>query len=125
MKTACDKVDSRDIKLASNNVVVPEEVSKVDIALLLEKERNKILNQRTRDAKKATDKALREATRATTKAMKEIIVVAEKEAKKDEKPGKTKAITPLFQLTETSFASPSLNPCKQDASLAHLSESRL
>jgi hypothetical protein len=42
-------------------VNVPEELIEADLALLPEKERNKILNQRTRDAKKATNKVLREA----------------------------------------------------------------
>jgi hypothetical protein len=73
-------------------VDVPEEVIEADLALLPETERNKILNQRTRDAKKAMDKAEREATRATAKALRETTVAIEKEAKKAEKPGKSKAI---------------------------------
>jgi hypothetical protein len=57
VKVAYDKADPRGVKLGSNNVVVPEEVSAADLVLLPEKERNKILNQRTRDTKKATNKA--------------------------------------------------------------------
>jgi hypothetical protein len=104
---------------------VPEEVTEVELALLPEKERNKILNQRPRDAKKATDKALREATRVTAKASREATAAVEKEAKKAEKSGKSKAITPPLLLTETSIASPSQNPHKRDASFAQLSVSRL
>jgi hypothetical protein len=47
VKATCDKVDPRGVKLGSDNVVVPEELSAADLALLPEKERNKILNQRT------------------------------------------------------------------------------
>jgi serine/threonine protein kinase HipA of HipAB toxin-antitoxin module len=109
----------------SDQVKVPEEENKVDLSLLPEKEKNKILNQRTRDAKKAVDRALREATRATAKAMREATAAAEKEAKKAEKSGKSKAFTsPLF-LTETSTTSPSQNPHKRDSSFAQLSMSRL
>jgi hypothetical protein len=61
VKTAYEKADPRGVKLGSDNVVVPEEVSKVDIALLPEKERNKILLQREREAKKTMDKAEKDA----------------------------------------------------------------
>ena len=86
-------------------VVVLEELSLVNVVLLLEKERNKILNQKTRDAKKAD----RESTKATAKAVREAAVI-EKEAKKGEKPGKSKVMTPQLLLTEISTASPSQNP---------------
>jgi hypothetical protein len=120
VKAAYDKADLRGVKLVSDVVVVPEELSLVDLALLLEKKRNKILNQRARDAKKAD----RESTRATAKAVREA-AAAEKEAKKGEKLGKSKVITPQLLLTETSTASPSQNPRKRDSSLAQLSMSRL
>jgi hypothetical protein len=107
VKAACDKVDSRRTKLGSDHVDLPKELTKVDLALLLEIERNKILNQRTRDAKKATDKALREAMRAIAKAVRETIADLEKEAKKAQKPGKSKAFTPPLLLTKTFYASPS------------------
>jgi hypothetical protein len=87
--------------------------------LLPEKERNKILNQRARDAKKAE----RESTRATAKAVRE--GTSEKGAKKGEKPRKSKVITPQLLLIETSTATPSQNPRKRDSSLAQLSMSRL
>jgi hypothetical protein len=105
--------------LESDNIVVPEELSTEDLALLPEKERNKILNQRTRDAKKAE----RESTRATAKAVRDS--TAQKGAKKGEKPGKSKVITPQLLLTETSTATPSQNLRKRDSSIAHLSVSRL
>jgi hypothetical protein len=56
VKIACDKVVSRGPELGSEYIEVPEEVTKVDLALLTEKEGNKIFNQKTRDAKKATEK---------------------------------------------------------------------
>jgi hypothetical protein len=112
VKIACDRADSKGAEVGSTHVEVLEEENVVDISLLPKKERNKILNQRTRDAKKAADRALKEATRATTKAMREATVAAEKEARKTEKSGKSKAITPPLLLTETSYASPSQNPRK-------------
>jgi hypothetical protein len=48
-----------------------------------------------------------------------------KEGKKGEKSGKSKSSTPPLLLTKTSYASPSQNPCKRDASTAQLSLSRL
>jgi hypothetical protein len=121
VKAACDKADSRDAALGPDHVDVPKELTDADLVLLPEKERNKILNQRTRDAKKAD----REATRDTAKAVKESITAKGKEGKKVEKPGKSKAITPALLLTETSYASPSPNPRKRAASVAQLSVSRL
>jgi hypothetical protein len=90
--------------------------------LLPEKEKNKILNQRTRDAKKATDKADREATRATAKALRESTTATAKEARKT---GKSNTQSSPLHLTETSIASPSQNPRKRDSSVAQLSLSRL
>jgi hypothetical protein len=114
VKAACDKADLRGVKLRSDVVIVLEELSVADLALLPEKERNKILNQKTRDAKKAE----RESTRATAKAVKEATAGAEKGTKKGEKPGKSKVITPQLLLTETSAAMPSQNPRNRDSSLA-------
>jgi hypothetical protein len=119
VKATCDKADPKPTKLVPDVVVVPEELSLADVALLPEKERNKILNQRARDAKKA----LLESTRATAKAVKE--AAAEKEGKKGQRPGKSKVITPQHLLTETSTATPSPNPRKRDSSLAQFSVSRL
>jgi hypothetical protein len=119
VKATCDKADPRGVKLVSDVVIVLEELSLADIALLPEKDRNKILNQRARDAKKA----LLESTRATAKAAKE--AAAEKEGKKGQKLGKSKVITPQLLLTETSTATPSPNPRKRDSSLAQLLVSRL
>jgi hypothetical protein len=107
VKIAYEKADSRGAKVGSDHVDVPEEVNEVDLALLLEKKRNKILNQRTKDAKKFMDKAVREAKRATDRALREATTAAEKEAKKAKKSGKSKAITPPLLLTETSTALPS------------------
>jgi hypothetical protein len=98
VKATCDKADPRGVKLVPDVVVVPEELSLADVVLLPEKERNKVLNQRSRDAKKA----LLESTRATAKAVKE--AAAEKEGKKGQRPGKSKVITPQLLLTETSTA---------------------
>jgi vacuolar-type H+-ATPase subunit H len=125
LKISCDRADSRGVELGSDHMEVPEEENKVDLSLVLEKERNKILNQRTRDAKKDADRAEREATRATAKALKEATAAIEKKAKEVEKSRKSKALTPLLLLTETSITSPSENPRKQNASFAQLSMLRL
>ena len=78
--------------------------------MLPAKERNKILSQKARDAKKVE--------RASAKAT----IVAEKEAKKGERTGKSKVITPQ---TETSTISSLLNSHKRDSTFAQLSISRL
>jgi hypothetical protein len=120
-----DKAHSKGGELGPDHVDVPKELTEADLALLPEKKRNKIINQRTRDAKKAADKAKREAMRATTKTLREATVAVEEEAKKVEKPRKSKAITPPLLLIETSYASPSEKPRKRAASVPQLSVSRL
>jgi hypothetical protein len=99
VKIAYDKADSRSAELGSDHVNVPEEVTEVDLALLPEKEKNKILNQRIRDAKKAMHKSVREATRATAKALREATATTENEVKKAEKTWKSKTITLPLLLT--------------------------
>jgi YesN/AraC family two-component response regulator len=118
VKTACDKANPTGAKLGSDHVEVLEEANEADFLLLPKKKRNKIFNQRTRDAKKIADRAEKEATRATARALREATAVAEKEAMKAEKSGNSKAITPLAFLTKTSTASPSQNPRKWDSSFA-------
>jgi hypothetical protein len=96
----------------SSQVEVLEEENEVDLLLLPEKERNKIVLQRERDATKAKDKADK----------------AGKEPKKGGKASKSKTVAapnPQVLLTETSTASPSQNPRKRDSSFAQLSVSRL
>ena len=82
VKATCDKVDSRDVMPVLDVVVVLEELSLADVAFLPAKERNMILSQKARDAKKVE--------RASAKAT----AIAEKEAKKGERTGKSKVITP-------------------------------
>jgi hypothetical protein len=94
-----------------------EDEVEVDINQLPEKERNKILNQRARNKKKAKDKAKKDAEKAKEKE--------KKEGKKGEKSRKSKPSTPPLLLLETSYASPSQNLCKRDASTTQLSLSRL
>jgi hypothetical protein len=103
--------------LGTNQGEEQEDEVEVDINQLPEKERNKILNQSARDKKKAEDKAKKDAKKAKEKE--------KKEAKKGEKSGKSKPSTPPLLLTETSYASPSQNLRKRDASTAQLSLSRL
>ena len=110
VKATYDKADPKGVKPVPNVVVVLEKLSLADIALLPAKERNKILNQRARDAKKVE--------RASTRAS----AIAKKEAKKDERMGKSKVITPQ---TETSTVLPLQNPCKRDSTFAQLSISKL
>ena len=59
MKATCDKADSKGAEVRSQLVEVQEEENEVDLSLLPEKERNKIILQGTRDAKKAADRAKR------------------------------------------------------------------
>jgi hypothetical protein len=125
VKIAYDRANSQVGEVGSTHVEVPEEENEVDILLLPLKERNKILNQRIRDATKAKAKTDREATRATAKALRDSTAAAEKEARNAEKLGKLKVITTPPLLTKTSYASPSQNPHKRDASFAQLSVSRL
>jgi hypothetical protein len=82
----------------------------VDINQLPLREKNKILAQRARDKKKAEDKAEKDAEKAKEKE--------KRDAKKADKSGKSKPSTPTLLLTETSYASPSQNPRKRDASTA-------
>jgi hypothetical protein len=89
----------------------------VEINQLPEKERNKILNQRARNKNNVEDKGEKDAEKAKEKK--------KKEGKKSEKSRKSKPSTPPHLLTETSYALPSQNPRKRDASTAHLSLSRL
>jgi septal ring factor EnvC (AmiA/AmiB activator) len=97
LKAACDKADSKQSEVRSQLVEVQEEENEVDLSLLPEKEKNKILNQRARDAKKATDKADREATRAAAKALRETTATTAKEARKT---GKSKTQSSPLHLTE-------------------------
>jgi hypothetical protein len=60
-KKACDQADSKDAALGPNQGQVQEDEVEVDINLLPEKEKNKILNQRTRDAERAKAKTDKEA----------------------------------------------------------------
>jgi hypothetical protein len=108
-KKACIQADSKGATLGPNQGDEQEDVVEVDISQLLEKERNKILNQRTREAEKAKEKAEKEAKKAKEKAEREAEKAkekAKKEAKRARKSGKSKTSTPhLF--TETSIASQS------------------
>jgi hypothetical protein len=115
VKNACDKADSKGVEQGSDHVNLLEEVNEVDLALLPEKERNRILNQRTKDAKKATEKVDKDAQKAKDKQ--------DREAKKGERAGRSKSKAPL--LIEASTTTPLENPCKRDASAAQLSVSRL
>jgi hypothetical protein len=119
-KKACDQADSQGVALGPNQGEVQEDEVEVDINLLPEKEKNRILNQRKRDADGAKAKTDREAQRAKDKA--------ERDAKKSGRSGKSKAVvasTPSLVLPQVSTASQSQNPRKRDSSCAQLSLSRL
>ena len=60
-KKACDQADSKDAVMGPNQGEVQEDEVEVDINLLPEKEKNKILNHRTRDAERAKAKTNRGA----------------------------------------------------------------
>jgi hypothetical protein len=106
VKIACDKANPKGAELGSDHVEVLEEENEVVLSLLPKKEKNKILNQRARDAKKAMEKVEKEAKRASDRALREANTAAEKEAKKAEKSGKSKTIILPFLLTQTSTRSP-------------------
>jgi hypothetical protein len=119
-KKACDQADSQGAALGPNQGEVQEDEVEVDINLLPEKEKNRILNQRKRDADGAKAKTDREALRAKEKA--------ERDAKKGGQSRKSKAVvasTPSLVLPQVSTASQSQNPRKRDSSYAQLSLSRL
>jgi hypothetical protein len=61
VKKACVQADSKDAALGTNQGEEQEDEVEVDINLLPEKERNKIILQREREATKAKDKADKEA----------------------------------------------------------------
>jgi hypothetical protein len=106
--------------LGPNQGKVQEDEVEVDINLLPEKEKNKVLNQRKRDADRAKAKTDREALRTKDKA--------ERDAKKGGQSRKSKAVvasTPSLVLPQVSTASQSQNPRKRDSSCAQLSLSRL
>jgi hypothetical protein len=117
VKKACEQADSKGAALGTNQGEEQEDEVEVDINQLPLKEKNKILNQRARDKKKAEEKAEKDAEKAKE--------MEKREAKKAGKSGKSKASTPPHLLTETSYASPSQNLRKRDASTAQLSVSRL
>jgi hypothetical protein len=71
VKEACGQAVSKGVALGSCHGEVQEDEVEVDLNLLLEKERNKIINQRTRNTKKAKNKAKKEARKALDKAEKE------------------------------------------------------
>jgi hypothetical protein len=112
VKKAYIQADSKGVALDTNQGEEQEDEVEVDITKLPSRERNKILYQRERDKRKAE----KDAEKAKEK---------EKEGKKCEKSGKSKPSSPLHLMTETSYALPSQNPCKRDASTAQLSLSRL
>jgi hypothetical protein len=119
-KKACDLANSLGAASRANQGEVQEDEVEVDINLLPEKEKNKVLNQRKRDADRAKAKTDREALRAKEKA--------ERDAKKGDRSGKSKAMvasTPSLVLPQVSTASQSMNPRKRDSSCAQLSLSRL
>jgi hypothetical protein len=116
-KKACVQADSKGAPSGPNQGEEQEVELEVDINQLPLKERNKILNQRARDAKKAEEKAEKDAEKTKEKE--------KKEAKKAEKSEKSKPSIPPLLLIETSYASPSQKSRKRDASTAQLSLSRL
>ena len=94
VKKACDKVDSMGVAESIDHGKEQDKEMEMDLSLSPEKERNKIINQRTRDTKKATKKAKKEVQKAKDKV--------EKKAKKSERLGNSKAVvalTPPFLLT--------------------------
>jgi hypothetical protein len=109
-RKACVEADSKDAPSGPNQGEEQEVEVEVDINQLPLREKNKILAQRVRDKKKAEDKAEKDAEKAKEKE--------KRDAKKADKSRKSKPSTPTLLFTETSYASPSQNPRKRDASTA-------
>jgi hypothetical protein len=61
VKKAYGQADSKGVALGSDHGEVQEDEVEVDLKLLPKKEKNKIINQRARDARKAEEKAEKEA----------------------------------------------------------------
>ena len=113
VKKAYEKADSKGVAMAFDYGEEQEEEVQVDINLLLEKKKNKILLQREKEASKAKDKAEKEATKAKDKVA--------KQPKKGGKASRSKTMAvpnPPILMTETSTTSPSQNPRKWDSSFA-------
>jgi hypothetical protein len=83
-KKACVQADSKGDALAPNQGEVQEDEVEVDINLHPEKERNKILNHKTREPKRAKARADKEAQKVKDKI--------ERDAKKGERSGKSKTV---------------------------------
>jgi hypothetical protein len=127
VRKTCEIVDSKGAlkgaPTVTDNAQEHEDEVEVDISLLPEKEKNKIIKQRERDTKKAEDKEEREAQKAKDKEERDAKKAKDKEdrkAKKDERACKSKAVAaPSFPLllTKASTTTPSQNPRKWDASV--------
>jgi hypothetical protein len=111
-RKACVEADSKGAPSGPNQGVEQDVEVEVDINQLPLKEKNKILAQRARNKNKVEDKAEKDAEKAKEKE--------KKDSKKAEKSGKSKPSTPILLFTETSYASPSQNPRKRDASTTQL-----
>ena len=110
-KKACDQADG----IVPYQGEVQEDEVEVDISLLPEKEKNKILNQRAKDKERAKAKADKEAQKAKDKALKD----AERQLKKVGRSKKSQAgdaSFPVLVLQEASTGSMSQNPRKRDSS---------
>jgi hypothetical protein len=128
VRKTCEMADSKGAPTVFDNAQEHEDEVEVDISLLPEKKKNKIIKQRERDAKKAEDKEEREAQKAKDKEERDAKKAKDKEDREAKKAGKSKAVAaPSLQLllTEASTATPSQKSRKQDASVAQLSMSRL
>jgi hypothetical protein len=100
VRKACEMADSKGAPTVIDNAQEHEDEVEVDISLLLEKEKNKIIKQRERDAKKAEEKEEREAQKAKDKE--ERNAKKDKEDREAKKAGKSKVVAaPSLQLLLT------------------------
>jgi hypothetical protein len=94
VKKAWNKAESKGVASGIDHGKEQDKEMEMDLSLPPEKEKNKIINQKTRDAKKATKKAKKEVQKAKDKV--------ERKTKKGERSGKSKvvvALIPPFLLT--------------------------
>jgi hypothetical protein len=128
VRKTCKMPDSKGAPTVFDNAQEHEDEVEVDISLLPEKEKNKIIKLRERDAKKVEDKEEREAQKAKDKEERDAKKAKDKEDREAKKASKLKVVAaPSLQLllTEASTTTPSQKSRKRDASVAQLSMSRL
>jgi hypothetical protein len=85
VRKTCEMADLKGAPTVFDNAQEHEDEVEVDISLLPEKKKNKIIKQRERDAKKAEDKEEREAQKAKDKEERDAKKAKDKEDREAKK----------------------------------------